>query len=300
MKKISFLIGFFVSVTAFAAEPAGQVVDVIGDVIVIQEGKAPIAPTLKQPVYLGDIIETKKTGGMKILFKDDTVLTVKENSKTLISEFLFDPKKNQRKAVFHVVYGKIRTVVGRFFGENQPVEIRTPTAVGGIRGTDVAAVVKKCDVKKAVSSCQTSFYCFNGKFYVANIDRPEKEIQVAEGAFTQIIGSNDPLPVAPIPQDILRNSGITFDISMTSSSGGGSQLSALTTSDVSSQATQSAASMFVAQADTSIFDSSSSANSAVASLVDASPTAASDLGVQLLPGGTSQATNTITINIVLP
>lgn len=295
MRKILFLVGFFVSVTAFAAAPIGQVVDVIGDVIIIQEGNAPVAPTLKQPVLLGDIIETKKTGGVKILFKDDTVLTIKENSKTLISEFLFDAKKNERKAVFNVMYGKIRTVVGRFFGENQPVEIKTPTAVGGIRGTDVAA---------QVTNKETKFYCFNGKFFVANIDRPEKEIQVNEGTFTAVIGNNNPLPVAPIPQDILRNNGTTFDISMTSSTGGSSQLSTLTTSDVSSQATQSSSPTFVAQADastgTSIFDSSSKASSTVASLIDSSPTAASDLGVQILPGGTSQATNTITINIVLP
>ncbi|MBI5299522.1 MAG: FecR domain-containing protein [Deltaproteobacteria bacterium] len=300
MKKILFLVGFFVSVTAFAAAPVGQVVDVVGDVIVTQEGKTPVAPTLKQLVYMGDIIETKKTGGLKILFKDDTVLTVKENSKTLITEFLFDTKKNERKAVFNVVYGKIRAVVGRFFGENQPVEIKTPTAVGGIRGTDVAAVVKKCDAKKSISSCQTSFYCFNGKFYVANIDRPEKEIQVAEGAFTQILGNNDPLPVAPIPPDILRTNGIIFDISLTSPSGGSSQLATLTTSGVDSQATQDSAVTFMAEADSSIFDSASEADSAESALIDASPTAASDLGVQILPGGVTQATNTITINIVLP
>lgn len=207
LKKLVFLSAIFLVPMAAAAqaEPAGQIIDLKGEVSLTPKGGAAKAAALKQPVSMGDKLETRATGAVKILFVDDTVLTLKENSKALITEFLFDAKASKRKTVLNVLSGKARTVVGKFFGEDQTVEVKTPTAVAGIRGTDVGAVVEP---KK------TTFYCFDGKFTSYNIDYPDKAVTVSEGLGISIF---EGVPaavenIAPIPADVQPQS---FDVSLT-------------------------------------------------------------------------------------
>lgn len=282
MRKLLFTAVFLLSLSAFAAEPVGLIVDTAGEVLLRQEGMGPALPAVQQPVYVGDVIETKKTGSLKILFRDDTILTIKENSKTLISAFLFDAKKRERNVVFDVPYGKIRSVVGRFFGEDQPVQIKTPTAVAGIRGTDVGA---------QVTAKKTDFYCFDGLVYIASIDRPTEEVRLEKGMFTEVFPDRLPSPALPIPQDILQNNMILFDVSLTQPAAPGrqSQVVQSAASDIAVHAAMEAA-PGAATAATSVFDSASEAESSAASVLNASPTAASDLGVELIPGGTVEAT----------
>lgn len=209
MIKKLFFISFILLLVPIAvmaqAVPAGEVIDLQGEALIQPAGGTAKPAALKQTVAVGDKLETKATGALKILFVDDTILTLKENSKTLITEFLFDPKAGKRKTVLNVLAGKARTTVGKFFGDDQMVEIKTPTAVAGIRGTDVGVLVKRI---------KTNFYCFDGEFISYNIDFPDKVVSVKEGLGIEISAgvpaSTDNL--APIPADIQSQS---FDISLT-------------------------------------------------------------------------------------
>lgn len=203
---------FFVSLLLFTpiaaaaqAEPAGQVIDLQGEVNFTPAGGAPKPAALKQSIAVGDKLETKATGAVKILFVDDTILTLKENSKALITEFLFDAKAGKRKTVLNVLAGKARATVGKFFGDDQTVEIKTPTAVAGIRGTDVGVLV---------SRIKTNFYCFDGEFFSYNIDFPDKVVDVKKGLGIEIAEGLPASPenLAPIPADVMEQS---FDISLT-------------------------------------------------------------------------------------
>ena len=208
MKKLLFLLLLF-SQTALGAEPVGQIADLVGGVWVTQEGQSPALAAFKQSIHVGDVIETKKEGAVKILFVDDTLLTIKENSKALITKFLFNSEAKERKAVFDVLFGRVRTVVGRFFGKAQPVEIKTPLAIAGIRGTDVGALVQK---KSSV------VYCCEGLFDAYNVTIPDKIIQVKEGFFTEVLEGIPPSELLPIPADVLDNKRELFDITVSSKS----------------------------------------------------------------------------------
>lgn len=180
-KKIPVLLSFFcvltLSVDLFAASVA-RIADLKGEVWIAQTGQGRKNGVLGQELFLKDTIETGPDGAIKILFVDDTLLILKENSKTLITQFLYNPDKAQRQTVLDVSRGKIRTLVGKFFGEDQAVEIKTPTAVAGIRGTDVGAVV---EAKK------TEFYCFDGKVATFNIDNPSSVVTLIQGTAIEIL-----------------------------------------------------------------------------------------------------------------
>lgn len=74
----------------------------------------------------------------KITFKDDTKVNVTENSRLLIDDFVFDPKKSDSgKLAMKVAMGTVRYASGQIAKTNsQNVDIKTPTATIAVRGTD--------------------------------------------------------------------------------------------------------------------------------------------------------------------
>ncbi|MDO8527929.1 MAG: FecR family protein [Deltaproteobacteria bacterium] len=204
MLKRLFL-GLFIILSAtplFGAEPIGQVVDFKGIATITTSGQKPVQASFKQPIYLNDVLETKNEAAIKVMFIDDTLLTVKENTKTLLTEFLYHPEAKERKAVFNVLTGKVRTIVSRFFGTDQQIKIKTPNAVAGIRGTDVGATIF---VQK------TTFYCFDGVFDVTSKGKPGEVMQVSAGKAVEIIENKPPVEFQ-IPSDVIKNKTPLFDI----------------------------------------------------------------------------------------
>lgn len=306
----------------WAAEPVGEVVDFIGEASVLHADQTMGKPFLKQPVFVGDILETKKNGAIKILFKDDTLLTLKENSKTVINEYFFEAKTKKRRAVFNILFGKIRTVVGRFFGKEELVELKTPTAIAGIRGTDVGAVVTKKT---------TTFYCFSGLFNAFNIASPEKVISVSAGTFTDIFERAEPTPPIPTPQNIENQKDILFDIPLSQPTGQAAETKGAVAETTTSAGTQStgtasapttsAGTQVVQTARQEIVTQSSSvtvlatqttpptetvlqtvANTSQTEefTTNTNPSTTTSSGTETTPGGSVEATNPTTITITLP
>jgi hypothetical protein len=85
-------------------------------------------------------MDTYVTGGCvsNITFKDDTKVKITENSRLMIDDFVFDPKKSDAgKLALKVGMGTVRYASGQIAKNNpQRVDIKTPTASIAVRGTD--------------------------------------------------------------------------------------------------------------------------------------------------------------------
>lgn len=114
---------------AYATEWAGQVIFVSGSVKIGRSGKF-VNAKLKTPARKGDTVVAGKRSTAKILFPDDSMLTVRPDTSVEISEYLFDAKKSRAESLFRLLAGKVRAVVGR-----ASFSIKTQTAVAGARGT---------------------------------------------------------------------------------------------------------------------------------------------------------------------
>jgi hypothetical protein len=102
----------------------------------------------KMPGVKGAEIEsmdTYTTGACtsNITFKDDTKVKITENSRLLIDDFVFDPKKSDAgKLALKVGMGTVRYASGQIAKNNpQQVNIKTPTATVAVRGTDFTMTV---------------------------------------------------------------------------------------------------------------------------------------------------------------
>ncbi|TAN38530.1 MAG: hypothetical protein EPN25_13445 [Nitrospirae bacterium] len=116
--------------TARAKNDAGSVVAVRGKAV-IERDKKSFDARVKDTVQANDIISTADASRAKMLFIDDSVLTLGEKSRVSIREFIQGKDKGDR-SIFNLIDGKMRSVVGR-----AGFEVHTPTAVAAARGTIV-------------------------------------------------------------------------------------------------------------------------------------------------------------------
>src|SRR5713226_2896099 len=130
-------IGWPAGVQGLTQQAIGFYMAIIGKVTVAHVGQPVAVPVkLREDVYFKDVIETQASSRAKALFEDDSILTVGENSRVEVNEFIYDPANNQRSTILRLFQGKARALVGKLFaGLGSRFEVHTPTAVAAARGT---------------------------------------------------------------------------------------------------------------------------------------------------------------------
>lgn len=110
---------------------------VMGKVTVTHSGEPRMLPVkLHDEVMFRDVIQTEKESRTKAFFQDDSILTVGENSRVEITEYIYDPEANLRRSVVKVMQGQVRALVSKVFKSNgSRFEVHTPSAVAAARGT---------------------------------------------------------------------------------------------------------------------------------------------------------------------
>ena len=96
----------------------------------------PHAVKYQDDIILRDVIETQRHAYAKALFEDDSLLSVPEQSRIEISEYVYDPARGIRSTIIQLTQGAVRALVGRVFsGTGSRFEVHTATAVAAARGT---------------------------------------------------------------------------------------------------------------------------------------------------------------------
>ena len=119
----------------------GSVTEASGTAI-IKRGKDTIQIVKGTEVKTNDKVETKN-GKVKIVFKDDTNVTVTESSSLVIDDFVYDPKSGAGKLGLKAAAGTVRYVSGSIAKDPKNVKINTPTAAIAVRGTDFVMAVSE-------------------------------------------------------------------------------------------------------------------------------------------------------------
>jgi len=139
MRVASLIIGLLVASSAWAE--IGSVTEASGTAI-IKRGKDTIQIAKGTLIETNDKIETKN-GKVKIVFKDDTNVTVTESSSLVIDDFVYDPKSGAGKLGLKTAAGTVRYVSGSIAKDPKNVKINTPTAAIAVRGTDFVMAVSE-------------------------------------------------------------------------------------------------------------------------------------------------------------
>ena len=106
---------------------------------------------------MSDAIRTAQ-GKVGITFEDNTKVQVNENSKLVIDDFVYDPKKGSGKLALNMALGTVRYASGQIAkNDPQKVAVNTPSATISVRGTDFTATVDEVGASTIIllPSCPT-------------------------------------------------------------------------------------------------------------------------------------------------
>jgi len=159
IKKIILLTFLFIS-TSLSANIA-KVVALKGEATILREGKN-ISLTRESVILKHDEIKTNKNTKVQLLFKDNTIVSIGQDSSFQIFNYLFDEKNKKFEAKFSMLKGTFRTITGKI-GKIAPKKfnLKTKSASIGIRGTQVVM---------NISNTQEQIFCTEGKILISKND----------------------------------------------------------------------------------------------------------------------------------
>ena len=145
-----FIAIFILPHLTFASERIGTVGIVIGKADVVNRN---LELKIKESILFGDVIKTGPKTNMQILFDDQTVFTIGENTEIVINEFIYDPNQNNElnKISAEIFQGSLKVVTGLISKKNpENLSITLPTGVLATRGTEVQALVRPNEIDYVV------------------------------------------------------------------------------------------------------------------------------------------------------
>lgn len=109
----------------------------------IVRGNEKILTSVGTSVEMYDEIETLD-GTVKILFVDETKVTISKYSTLIIDEFVYDNNTKKGKVNLKASFGTLRYTSGLIAkNSKENIKITTPTASVSVRGTDFEVIVKE-------------------------------------------------------------------------------------------------------------------------------------------------------------
>jgi len=161
-----------------------------GKVNIIRKDRA-IDAQKGMELLVSDVINTFERSKAKIIFEDNTVVTLGKNSRFALKEYLFGDEKSRTdfsftKGFFQVVTGKIGKMAPERF------KIKTRTSTIGIRGTTIEGFISRYE--EVIS-------CLSGAIWV---EANGKRVDVNEGQTTIIKKGAPPTP----PKNFLIKKGL--------------------------------------------------------------------------------------------
>lgn len=171
-----------------AAQSAGKISALLPVAKVVRgQGAAAVSTDAKKndAVLWNDLVRTEKGGRARVTLNDNSILSVGSQSELRIVQH--DAQSKQTS--LELTYGRVRSEVTRVTRANGKFEVKTPTAVAGVIGTDFGTIAEPG---------QTIFLCITGQVEISSSD-PGVPGSVICGPGQFVIVRAGSAPTAPEP-----------------------------------------------------------------------------------------------------
>jgi len=116
--------------------PIGQVETLRGEVVAQRSDGTKVTLEVGSKVYQNDVIVTTEGAETSITFVDGTIFTLASASRMVLDDLVYQPGGTDNGATFSLVEGSFAFIAGEV-AKTGGMEVNTPTATMGIRGTTV-------------------------------------------------------------------------------------------------------------------------------------------------------------------
>lgn len=165
-----------------ASESVGTMVGLKGTAHISREAGS-LTAALKAPIELKDSLETETQSRAKVLFIDESMLTLGPSTKANIEKFVYS-KEGGGASIFNLMDGAMRSVVGK-----TAFEVHTPTSVAAARGTVFDTIV---GMIQGVPF--TTILCYEGTVLITSADPSITDVIELTPGQTITIYMSQPLP----------------------------------------------------------------------------------------------------------
>ena len=199
VRNLFFVLGFLWAIDLFAAN--GTFIIVKNEVNIQKRDGTKETAKVGSTISVGDTVISGRDSRAKIAMQDRNIITVLSNSKLVIEEYKSTEKEKNVK--LSLLEGKVRNdVKEKYDNDKNKFQIRTPTAVAGVRGT-------KFITSYAVETKTTEVITLKGEVVVTKYDANKSTalgtIIVRQGEKATMTGdSNPPAEPVNIPKIELR------------------------------------------------------------------------------------------------
>ena len=175
--------------TAWAA-PVGFITATQGIAQVQPGGTATWSPAaIDGEIEVDDALRTERNSSMNALLVDDTRLTLGEDTEVIVDRMLVGDLATRERSILRETRGQLRAEIGKAFGATTRLEIHTPSAILGVKGSILEIMV---------NGGATTAVCVEGSCFARNIDPSiSGEVQL-EAGFATVIRQGQ-APTAPGP-----------------------------------------------------------------------------------------------------
>ena len=177
------------------AEPVGLIQTVTGHVVVLHgdTGEAYFA-VAGDAIFRQDVFFTLEDSRCRIKFSTEDVITMAEDTRIDIEEFVDDHELQKKKSTIRMLKGKAMFyVVPLFRYKDVSTTVKTQTAVMGVRGTKFGVEVNFLDLAQASpSDTETLVYGFEGEVEVCSLmDGTTQTVGEGENLQLTSVGAGD-------------------------------------------------------------------------------------------------------------
>mgnify|MGYP003149022281 FL=1 len=148
--------------------------------------------------------DTLKTGNGKVgvLFLDDTRVDLTEHSKLVIDEFVYDPNSKKGKLSLSAKLGTIKYASGQIAKTSrQDIQIKTPTATIGVRGTDFSMTIDELGGSTIIllPSCDVNGNCLVGEI---SVESAAGQVILNQSFQATVVTVPEQKPLPPVKLDL--------------------------------------------------------------------------------------------------
>lgn len=224
MKRSTFVVQTVLSLLIMTATYAhagdGVFMVVKGDIRVQAKSGGEVKAKVGSKVQEGDTVIAGTDSRAKIVMVDKNVLNISPDTKIVIEKYKFDSAKDEKTVSLNVLYGKVRSTVNqKYDGEKNSFNIKTPSAVAGVRGTDFLTGFNPVTNASKIVTFEGQVVTGSGMDASGRILNP---VAVNPGQFTVASPGSPPAPPAEVPKSELTsmNNESKADAPATGGSGG--------------------------------------------------------------------------------
>lgn len=173
--------------TAAALKEVGNIRELRGTAYILREKQKNEAQK-NEPVFGSDTVRTAGKSRAKLLFIDDSVVMVGENTSFVVTEYI---RGSKNISVFNLIDGVMNVIVGK-----SKFEVRTPSAVTAARGTSYLVWVEGTKTGLAVTEGRVDLSEINAA--------PDKKILVPAGRTSYVEIGKPPVIATRTNPDLIK------------------------------------------------------------------------------------------------